>query len=391
MGYFDDIQTSPIPAFAPRQSRKPNILDRVLGLYGSDPNTHIPEGQRNEALRKGLGAGAAALTQAGLQGVPMSAFERINLAMSGMEQAGPMMAQEQKQQKLQALLMSGSTADLQLAFRQALASGDNEMAQLIGQQLQAQMKAESAKQAGALSQPKGQVTQKMMEDGQYHNVLLDMVTGDVVQDLGPVAPDAGVVVDRYNPETGVTEKVLVDRKTGQLISKVGENAPKAPGQYESEAASRLSQFRIARQNIVEGLERTGRGPSWLEWNWYNRNLPGRKTISGEMQGLLQAQNLIVTQIAKELGGVRGAASPSFRDVIARTYLIAPGDQPLNIEQTLEALEAMERDLERKAGKIYEMEQNEIESYIEGDGEDLDPLGEDIAPEPGSPYGEWPED
>jgi hypothetical protein len=414
MGYFDDVKTSPIPAFAPRQERKPNILDRVLGLYGSDPNTHIPEGQRNEALRTGLGAGAQALRAASMQGVPMSAFERIGLAMGGMGQAGQIMGDQQKKQKLEALLMSGSTADLQLAFRQALASGDNEMAQLIGQQLQAQMKAESAKQAGALSQPKGQVTQKMMGDGQYHNVLLDMVTGDVVQDLGPVQPDAGVVVDRYNPDTGVTEKVLVDRKTGELISKVGETAPKGPGQYESEALSRLNQFSIALDNIESGLDAMGnRAPSFYEWEMYNSRAPGflRSTVPDEVQGMLQAQNVIVTQIAKEIGGVRGAASPTFRNVIARTYLIAPGDSPTNIKQTLQSLRAMEEDLRRKATGAMTSDELKEKYGIEGDIDamirqdeeagvygmepgfaDEQPrgYGEDIAPAAEPLLGTWPE-
>lgn len=408
MGYFDDIKTSPIPAFAPRQQRKPNILDRVLGLYGSDPNTHIPEGQRGEALRRGLRGAASSLTQAGLQGVPMSPFERLNVGFEGMAGTGAAMAQEQKKKQLEALLMGGTPADLQMAFRQALAMGDTETAQILGQQLSAQMR---AKEAGAGSQPKGQVTQKMMPDGQYHNVLLDMVNGNVVQDLGPVAPDAGVVVDRYNPETGVTEKVLVDRKTGQLISKVGETAPKGPGQYESEALSRLNQFGIALDNIESGLEAMGnRAPTFYEWEMYNSRAPGflRSTVSDEVQGMLQAQNVIVTQIAKEIGGVRGAASPSFRNVIARTYLIAPGDSPTNIRQTLQSLRAMEEDLRRKAtGAMTSDELKEkygvdadIDALIRQDEEagiyDVEPGfaddgGADIAPPADSPYGYWPED
>jgi hypothetical protein len=90
-------------------------------------------------------------------------------------------------------------------------------------------------------------------------------------------------------------------------------------------------------------------------------------VSDEVQGLLQAQNVIVTQIAKEIGGVRGAASPTFRNVIARTYLIAPGDSPTNIRQTLQSLRAMQGDLERKAGSVYEAwAEEDVEAMIQQD-------------------------
>jgi hypothetical protein len=191
--------------------------------------------------------------------------------------------------------------------------------------------------------------------------LIDPTTGETLRDLGEPPPPRGVVVDTAEG------KVLVDPTTGARIA-VYEPPSKPVSQYQSEAESRLGQFRIARENIVSGLEATGRGPTWAEWKLYNSDLPGRKAISSEMQGLLQAQNLIVTQIAKELGGVRGAASPEFRNVIARTYLVAPGDQPLNIEQTLEALEAMERDLERKAGGAFDMSPTEIARTIEAEPE-----------------------
>ena len=89
-----------------------------------------------------------------------------------------------------------------------------------------------------------------------------------------------------------------------------------------------------------------------------------------MQGLLQAQNVIVTQIAKEIGGVRGAASPTFRNVIARTYLIAPGDSPTNIQQTLQQLETMREDMRRKSGSVYsDFAAQDIEGYIAQDEAD----------------------
>lgn len=361
MGFFDDIQQNTFQQFAPTRGRKPGILDRVLGLYGSDPATHIPDG-RNEALRKGLQTGAQALTQASLGGQNMSAMNKLNVALQGLQQGGPQMAQERKQQQLQALLQSGSPADLQLAMRQAMAMGDMQMATLISNHLNQQQR---SKQAGVGSKARGIVTQMPGEDGTMKNVLLDPTTGDVLKELGPVQPERGVVIDTVDGD-GNAIKMLVDPRTGERIGGTYGQKEKGPGQYESEAASRLNQFSIARENIVENLEKLGRGPTWAEWQLYNSDLPGRKAIGNEMQGLLQAQNIIVTQIAKEIGGVRGAASPSFRNVIARTYLIAPGDQPLNMEQTLEALQEMENDLRRKAGGAFDLNPAE---YIE-EGADI---------------------
>jgi hypothetical protein len=333
MGFFDDIgQNLQGTLFAPsRNQRKPGILDRVLGLYGSDPNTHIPGG-RNEALRKGLGAGADALMQAGMQGVPMSAFERANIALMGLQQGGPMIAQEKEQQRLKALLQSGNDSDLQLAFRQALSTGDNETAQLIGNHLSQRAR---EKQAGAASQARGMQVERMNpETGKYHNVLVNSVTGEEIADYGPVRPEAGVVVGGVDAEGNPVER-LVNKRTGAPIAAYAQ-PDKPPSQYESEAASRLNQF-------------------------------SRGMVSDEVQGLLQAQNVIVTQIAKEIGGVRGAASPTFRNVIARTYLIAPGDSPTNIRQTLQSLRAMQGDLERKAGSVYEQwAEEDVDAMIQQD-------------------------
>lgn len=407
-GFFDDIQV-PFPRFASRAKRQPNILDRVLGLYGSDPNTHIPEGQRNEALRRGMRGAASALTEAGLAGVPMSAFERLNVAFEGAAGTGAQMAQEQRRREMQALLQSGSESDLELAMRTALASGDHDTARIISQHLSSMR---SAKAAGMTSKPRGLlVTRQDPETGEWRQALTDPTTGAILADYGPVRPEAGVVVDNYNPETGVTEKVLVDRRTGRRISKVGETAPKAPGQYESEALSRLNQYSIALDNIEKGLEAVNwRAPSWPEWEAYNSSAPGfiRSMVSDEMQGLLQAQNVIVTQIAKEIGGVRGAASPSFRNVIARTYLVAPGDSETNMRQTLQQLRAMEEDLRRKASGAMTTDElrakygvgADIEALIAQDKEAgiygnmggfADEEGADIAPPSESLLGTWPEE
>jgi hypothetical protein len=234
MGFFDDIgQNLQGTLFAPsRNQRKPGILDRVLGLYGSDPNTHIPGG-RNEALRKGLGAGADALMQAGMQGVPMSAFERANIALMGLQQGGPMIAQEKEQQRLKALLQSGNDSDLQLAFRQALSTGDNETAQLIGNHLSQRAR---EKQAGAASQARGMQVERMNpETGKYHNVLVNSVTGEEIADYGPVRPEAGVVVGGVDAEGNPVER-LVNKRTGAPIAAYAQ-PDKPPSQYESEAAS----------------------------------------------------------------------------------------------------------------------------------------------------------
>lgn len=349
MGYFDDIQIPNIPAFAPRQQRKPNILDRVLGLYGSDPNTHIPAGQRNEALRTGLGAGASALRQAGLQGVPMSAFERIGLALGGMGQAGPLMAEQQKKQQLEALLMSGSPADLQMAMRTALASGDTQTAQILSQHLASQA---TAKAAGAGSKARGQLTTIPMEDGSRHQVLIDMVTGEVLKDYGEAQPEQGVVVERYNPQTGVVEKVLVDKRTGEDIKRVGQDAPEMPSLQEEALATRATLVRAAVTDVQNAIAELDRGPALWEWHAYKHDI-SRGAVPDQVQGLLQAEEALISHLAVVVtGSVRAAASEPIREAIFRSYLVAPGDSPLNREQTLRNLEMIAQRLETEAGRAY---------------------------------------
>jgi hypothetical protein len=357
-----------------QQQRAPSLLDRILGMYGADPTSHVPEQHRQGGIGAGLkGAGLAMLQASGAspggfqQGLP----QILGAGVMGWDQSRGIYAEALKKQaqqdQLRQMIESGasSSEQLQAIMMELIASGDMDGAKVVGDALKTMS---AAKQAGQASAAKGQITEMMGEDGKMHKVLLDMVTGKPLKDLGLAPPVRGVVVSGVDGE-GNPIDYLVNPETGEQIRSF-KQPEKPPSQYSSEAESRLSQFRIARRNIVDGLEATGRGPTWAEWEMYNSGLPGRKTVSSEMQGLLQAQNLIVTQIAKELGGVRGAASKEFRNAIARTYLIAPGDQPKNIEQTLEALEEMERDLMRKAGMTDTeagMTDDEIQDFIENAG------------------------
>ena len=337
-----------------------SILDRILGLYGEDPNTHIPN-SRNRALGRGLTSGANDIFTAQMAGLNPSAMQQLQMAVSGLQ--------------LRQLIEQGgqSAPEIQMMIRQAIAGGDLETAGALQKMLVAQQKAEDDQRtaAGVGSKAKGQITQMPAADGTMHNVLLDMTTGLPLKDLGPVQSERGVVVSGVDGQGNPVDR-LVNPRTGEDIRSFPQ-PEKPPSQYSSEAQSRLGQYSIALDNIELGLERMGRAPNTYEWEMYNSRAPGfmRATVPDEVQGMLQAQNVIVTQIAKEIGGVRGAASPTFRNVIARTYLIAPGDSPTNIRQTLQQLRAMETDLRRKSGAIYEgmMEQfseSEIAGYIAED-------------------------
>ena len=350
-----------------------SILDRILGLYGEDPNTHIPD-SRNRALGRGLQSGANDIFTAQMAGLNPSAMQQLQMAVSGLGQGGPQLAEEKKQLQLRQLIEQGgsSAAEIQMMIRQAIGSGDLETAGALQRMLVAQQKAESDQQraVGVGSEAKGQFQEMLMPDGTRHNWLVNMRTGEPMKDMGPVQADKGVVVSGVDAQGNPVDR-LVNPRTGETISSYAQPA-EGPSQYQSESQSRFSQYDVALDNIKKNFDALGRGPTWPEWEAYNSGLPGfiRSQVSDEMQGLLQAQNVIVTQIAKEIGGVRGAASPTFRNVIARTYLIAPGDSPTNIAQTIQQLETMREDMRRKSGSVYsDFKAQDIEGYIAQDEAD----------------------
>lgn len=124
----------------PQQGRthKPGILDRVLGLYGADPATHIPQDQRKGALGRGLfNAGLATVMAGGRGHDSLTPGQALGTMLGTMQQTGPTMAAEQRQMQLrQALEQSGGDAgQMRNMMMKLIAAGDYEGARSVSEVL----------------------------------------------------------------------------------------------------------------------------------------------------------------------------------------------------------------------------------------------------------------
>jgi hypothetical protein len=122
--------------------RSPNLLDRILGLYGADPNTHIPEGQRKEALGTGLRNAGIATAMAGGRGHDsLTPGQALGVFMGTMGQTGQMMGAQNeaalRKDRLQQMIASGqmSPEKLQAIMLELISQGDNEGARSISEVL----------------------------------------------------------------------------------------------------------------------------------------------------------------------------------------------------------------------------------------------------------------
>jgi hypothetical protein len=134
----------PTPQPQQRERRNPNFLDKILGLYGADPSTHIPEGQRGQVLQQGLRQAGIATAMAGGRGHDsLTPGQAIATFMGTMQQAGPRYAAEQKKAQINAMLESGhmNPQQLQAAMQQLIAAGDYEGARMMSEVLKTQLAA----------------------------------------------------------------------------------------------------------------------------------------------------------------------------------------------------------------------------------------------------------
>jgi hypothetical protein len=122
-----------------QQSQQPpkqtSMLDRMLGLYGADPNSHIPEGRKDEARRLGMQLGVQNVQNGG----NLSSMQGLTRFLQGMQQAGPAMGlMDQKQamrDNMLAMAESGQITkpQLQAMLVQSLAMGDIDGARTLAE------------------------------------------------------------------------------------------------------------------------------------------------------------------------------------------------------------------------------------------------------------------
>jgi hypothetical protein len=117
-----------------QQARKPNLLDRILGLYGADPATHIPQEQRKGALGEGLFQAGLQTVMAGGRGHDsLTPGQAIGSMLGGMRQQGPRMAGQQRMNKIREMAQNGmlSPQQLQAIMMELIASGSTEEAKVV--------------------------------------------------------------------------------------------------------------------------------------------------------------------------------------------------------------------------------------------------------------------
>ncbi|MHC4702678.1 MAG: hypothetical protein ACYTFQ_19115 [Planctomycetota bacterium] len=162
MGIFGPRPTGNVPREgllapqAPPQTQsgghKRNFLDRILGLYGSDPGTHIPDERRGEALSEGLWRGGMNIAMAGGRGHDsLTPAQVMAQGLGGMRGIGPKMAAEGRQNQIRSLIAQaeGDPIKMRAIMMELISAGDPESlkaAQIIQQYISSSAGAKGAEQ-----------------------------------------------------------------------------------------------------------------------------------------------------------------------------------------------------------------------------------------------------
>ncbi len=200
--------------------RKPNFLDRMLGLYGADPNTHIPEDQRREGLRRGLRQGAMnAASVGGFGHDAPTAGQSITAFGAGMAGVGPQMGAEnaarQRREMIQGMIGSGqmNPEQLKAVMMQLIAEGSPESlasAKMIGDML------------GQMPEPgAGQFT--LGEDQARYDAQGNLIVGNsgrkpdgtlALDEMEKI--DTGEYIQFLDPESGDVVRSYIKGDSGEL-------------------------------------------------------------------------------------------------------------------------------------------------------------------------------
>ena len=128
MGPASAAETAQIPQGGGGGRRQQSFLDRILGLYGADPGSHIPEEERGQALRRGLREAGMATAMAGGRGHDsLTTPQALATFLGTMQGTGGRIAAEKNKALLQQLIRSGQTpAQMKQVMMSLLAAGDPE-------------------------------------------------------------------------------------------------------------------------------------------------------------------------------------------------------------------------------------------------------------------------
>lgn len=350
------------PGSAPPPPKR-SFLDKLLGVYAAgDVTKNEAEGLRKQGL---IEAGLAIMAASGQGGSTGEAL------LAGLQQGKGAVAQRSaaiQQQDMQDRLRQigeANPAAIPAMLQEAIVSGaDPQTISALSQAARAMSAGQAASQAAA---PKPTV----LSEGQ---ILVDPETGEVIK--------AG----RDRP-TGFTLspgqiRILPD---GSVIR--GPDKPASTA--EREAATKYGAMAPSVANIEELWPQIAEegGLQWIDLARYRYSGPGqariRSTLSNEKQAFIQASETLATQVARALFGAR--VTEQQREAVYRTYIIAPGDKPLNVEQTIASLKRLVEDIGAEAGgEVAARERDRVEAnVIEGTSlpDPTQPVREPVEPMP----------
>jgi hypothetical protein len=111
------------------QGHKQNFLDRILGLYGADPGTHIPEEERKGALGEGLFQAGLNTVMAGGRGHDsLTPGQALGSMLGGLRGQGARMAAQTKKNKLQTMIdaAQGDPIKMRAIMMELISEGSQE-------------------------------------------------------------------------------------------------------------------------------------------------------------------------------------------------------------------------------------------------------------------------
>lgn len=316
-----------------------SFLDKLLGIYEStDPS------KREDLRRQGLIQGGLAIMAASGQGA--STGEAL---LAGFQHGTGATAAEQQRLKGEAFqsrmgeIAATNPAALPAMLNEALAAGRVEEANAISAAIRAT--SDSAQGSQAATRP------QVLSPGQQ----LVSPTGEILAE-GPDKEESGFTLSPGQI------RILPD---GTIIR--GE--PKPATTAEREAATQYGSMAPSVENVEKLWPRVVEegGFNWIDLARYRYSGPGasaiRGTLSDDKQAFMQASETLATQVARALFGAR--VTEQQRDAVYRTYIIAPGDKPTNVQQTIASLKRLVEDISAEAGgEVQARERARVEANLQ---------------------------
>lgn len=305
----------------PQQEKKgTSFLDRMLGLYGNDPNSHIPAEHRKEARGNALmGAGINVLANAGAgfqsQGFGEAIGNALQGAHAGAAQYGANLQQQNMQAKLRAIAESGTPEELQAMMQELIVQGGPEnmkAAQMLAQIISARA-GQNLRDRPLVTSPGQTVFNPATGREEYANPNERAAAAGAQPQLKSV----------WNPATGQQEYQQYDPNTGGFTPTgkiVKENSEGQPTELERRAFFMMPMAKEA-MGAIDDFELGEGAPTRLQQLADFTNLNEAQS-PGARQLYMAGRALGDTYLRITSGA---AIKDEEIDMFVKTFLPYPGD------------------------------------------------------------------